>query len=180
MPPKRQNSNQQPEIIDVEFTTVGHHGAPLAPYTPVASQRRNRPRSNIQDGGYFDASHRRRPIFFINPADDQLAALMALRAWLSAFRHNLIWTPLLTLTAVWSALFAVSAVLNFARGNVKFCVGDVWNPVVSGCNVASLLASPIHGTAGAVHDVMLGEGELAQPIETRTRIRAVRTDGDAP
>jgi hypothetical protein len=179
MPAKRQNSNQDPDIIDVEFTTIGHHGAPLANYTPLPAQRRSRPRSNLQDGGYFDASHRRRPVFFINPADDQMAALMAMRAWLSALKNQPLWTPLLSFTAVWGALFSLSAVLNFARGDVQFCIGDIWNPIVSGCNVSALLARPIHGTAGAAHDVMLGQSELNETIESRTQIRAVRTD-DAP
>jgi len=82
----KQNRNQhaQPDIIDAEYTTIDSGGALVPQPRTVNLRPRNTPRSNLQDGGYFDASGKRRPIFMVLPSEDNMAALMAIRAWLRA------------------------------------------------------------------------------------------------
>jgi hypothetical protein len=176
MAKRNQNQHQNPEIIDAEFTTI-ETGGVLSPQPKMVNLRpRNTPRSNIQDGGYFDATEKRRPIFLILPNDDQMAALMAIRAWLSAFRHKPFQTVGVTGAALWFGFAGLSGGLNLLRGDVVQCSGDTWNPVVAGCNIAAAIAGPSQGLAGNLHDVVLGQDDVNEEIETRPKIRAVRVE----
>lgn len=136
------------------------------------------PRSNVGDGGYFDATGKRRPVFTILPADDAAASFVAIRAWLSALRHHPVRTMATTGAVIWFGSAGLSGGLNFMRGDIKACSGDGWNPVVAGCNLAAMLAPPTQSLAGEVHDAMLGETQPISPVETRPVIRAVRVDGE--
>lgn len=176
MAKKSSNHNQQPEIIDAEFIPIESSGAMVPQAQTVNLRPRNTPRSNLQDGGYFDASGKRRPIFMILPSDDHMAALMAIRAWLSAFRHKPLQTVGVTGASLWFSFAGLSGGLNLLRGDVVQCSGDNWNPVVAGCNVAAALAGPSQGLASNVHDVLLGEDDVTQAIETRPKIRAVKVE----
>ncbi|MBE7381271.1 MAG: hypothetical protein F6J95_007655 [Leptolyngbya sp. SIO1E4] len=171
-----QSSQTTPDVIDAEFTTVSTGGAMVPQNQTVTMRPRNTPRSNIQDGGYFDASGKRRPVFVVLPSDDNMAALMAVRAWLSAFRHKPLQTVGVTGASLWFGFFGLSGALNMLRGDVLQCSGDNWNPVVAGCNMAAAIAGPAQGLAGNVHDVMLGQDEVTQDIETSPKIRAVKVD----
>ncbi|MGD1908309.1 MAG: hypothetical protein ACFB0C_20290 [Leptolyngbyaceae cyanobacterium] len=171
-----QNQAQNPEIIDAEFTAI-ETGAALIPQQQAVNLRpRNTPRSNIKDGGYFDAAGKRRPIFLILPSDDQMAALMAIRAWLSAVRHKPFQTVGVTGATFWFGFAGLSGGLNLLRGDVVQCSGDAWNPVVTGCNVAAAISGPSQGLAGNLHDVVLGQDDFNEEIETRPKIRAVRVE----
>lgn len=174
----RSNRSQQstPDVIDAEFTTVSSGGAMVPSSQTVAMRPRNSPRSAVGDGGYFDASGKRRPVYTILPADDNMAALMAIRAWLSAFRHKPLQTVGVTGASLWFGFAGISGSLNMLRGDVVSCSGDNWNPVVAGCNVAAAIAGPSQGLAGNVHDVILGQDEVTQDIETTPKIRAVRVE----
>jgi len=174
---KNNRNNQQPDIIDAEFTTVSSGGGQLAPMQPtVITPKRNSPRSAMGDGGYFDASGKRRPVYTILPADDNMASLMAIRAWLSAFRHKPLQTVGVTGASLWFGFAGMSGALNMLRGDVVSCSGDNWNPVVAGCNIAAAVAGPSQGLAGNVHDVMLGQDDVTEDIETTPKIRAVRVE----
>jgi hypothetical protein len=61
---RRNSNNNTPDILDAEWENVSPPGGQLAPIQaqPIALRPRNTARSNIQDGGYFDASGKRRPI----------------------------------------------------------------------------------------------------------------------
>jgi len=170
------NSNNSPDIIDAEWEVVGG-GSQLAPMPPqIVTPRRNSPRSAIGDGGYFDATGKRRPVYTILPGDDNMAALMAIRAWLSSLRHKPLTTLGVTGASLWFGFAGASGGLNLLRGDVVSCSGDNWNPVVAGCNIAATLAGPSQGLAGSVHDVMLGQDDVTEEIETRPKIRAVRVE----
>jgi len=121
----------------------------------IVTPRRNSPRSAIGDGGYFDATGKRRPVYTILPGDDNMAALMAIRAWLSSLWHKPLTTLGVTGASLWFGFAGASGGLNLLRGDVVSCSGDNWNPVVAGCNIAATLAGPSQGLAGSVHDVML-------------------------
>ncbi|ASC70299.1 hypothetical protein XM38_012360 [Halomicronema hongdechloris C2206] len=166
------------DVIDVEFSTVGGTGGGLAPYQSGGGigRRRNAPRSNIADGGYFDATNKRKPLFFIDTATDDMGSLMAIRAWLSCLRHRPLQTMAVTGASVWLGLAGASGGLNLMRGDVLQCRGDIWNPVVSGCNLAAIVAPPTRAAAGGIHDVMLGTEEMGTPVESRPVIRAVPVD----
>ncbi|MBE7384434.1 MAG: hypothetical protein F6J95_023845 [Leptolyngbya sp. SIO1E4] len=179
MPRPRQGGQPNGEVIDAEVTTIASPSGGMVPYSHSQQsimRPRNTPRSNIGDGGYFDASGKRKPIFMISTADDQMAALMAVRAWLSAFRHKPLQTVGVTGASLWFGFFGLSGALNMLRGDVLQCSGDNWNPVVAGCNMAAAIAGPAQGLAGNVHDVMLGQDEVTQDIETSPKIRAVKVD----
>jgi len=174
----KQNRNQhaQPDIIDAEYTTIDSGGALVPQPRTVNLRPRNTPRSNLQDGGYFDASGKRRPIFMVLPSEDNMAALMAIRAWLSAFRHKPLQTVGVTGATLWFGFAGLSGSLNLLRGDVVQCSGDNWNPVVAGCNIAAAIAGPSQGLAGNLHDVILGQEDVSEEIETRPKIRAVRVE----
>ena len=176
MPKKNHNPQSTPDIIDAEFTTISTGGAMLPQSQQVMMQPRNTPRSNIADGGYFDASGKRRPVFMLLPSEDNMAALMAIRAWLSAFRHKPVQTVGVTGASLWFGFFGLSGGLNMLRGDVVSCAGDNWNPVVAGCNIAAVLAGPSQGLAGGIHDVMLGQDDVTEDIQTSPKIRAVKVD----
>lgn len=170
------NNSNNPDIIDAEWEVVGG-SSQLAPQQPqIITPRRNSPRSAIGDGGYFDATGKRRPVFTILPSDDNMAALMAIRAWLSSFRHKPLQTVGVTGASLWFGFAGASGSLNMLRGDVVSCSGDNWNPVVAGCNMAATLAGPTQGLAGGVHDVLLGQDEVTEQIETTPKIRAVRVE----
>jgi hypothetical protein len=107
-----------------------------------------------------------------------MAALMAIRAWLSAFRHKPIQTVGVTGASLWFGFAGMSGSLNLLRGDVMQCSGDGWNPVVAGCNLAAAIAGPSQGLAGNVHDVMLGTQEVTEQIEAKPKIRAVKVEGE--
>ena len=174
----KKNHGQQstPDIIDAEFTTVSTGGAMVPQQPQIMMPKRNSPRSAVGDGGYFDASGKRRPVFTVLPSDDNMAALMAIRAWLSAFRHKPLQCLGVTGASLWFGFAGLSGGLNLLRGDVVSCSGDSWNPVVAGCNLAAVLAGPSQGLAGGVHDVMLGQDEVTEDIETTPKIRAVKVD----
>ena len=176
MAKKNQNQDSTPDIIDAEFTTVSTGGAIVPNPQTVQMRPRNTPRSNIHDGGYFDASGKRKPIFMVLPSEDDMAALMAIRAWLSTFRHKPFQTIGVTGASLWFAFAGASGGLNLLRGDVVTCSGDNWNPVVAGCNIAATMAGPSQGLAGGMHDVMLGQDEVTEDIETTPKIRAVRVE----
>lgn len=169
--------NNSPDIIDAEWEVIGGSGgAMVSNQPPIITPKRNSPRSAVGDGGYFDASGKRRPVFTVLPADDSMAALMAIRAWLSAFRHKPLQTVGVTGASLWFGFAGLSGGLNLLRGDVVSCSGDSWNPVVAGCNLAAVLAGPSQGLAGGVHDVMLGQDDVTEDIETAPKIRAVKVD----
>lgn len=176
MAKQNRNHNTQPDIIDAEYTTIESGGALVPQPRTVNLRPRNTPRSNLQDGGYFDASGKRRPIFMVLPSEDNMAALMAIRAWLSAFRHKPFQTVGVTGATLWFGFAGLSGSLNLLRGDVVQCSGDNWNPVVAGCNIAAAIAGPSQGLAGNLHDVILGQEDLSEEIETRPKIRAVRVE----
>lgn len=176
MAKQNRNQNSQPDIIDAEYTTIDS-GGPLVPQSRTVNLRpRNTPRSNLQDGGYFDATGKRRPIFMVLPSEDNMAALMAIRAWLSAFRHKPLQTLGVTGATLWFGFAGLSGSLNLLRGDVVQCSGDNWNPAVAGCNIAAAIAGPSQGLAGNLHDVILGQEDVSEEIETRPKIRAVRVE----
>jgi len=176
MAKQNRNQNSQTDIIDAEYTTIESGGALVPQPRTVNLRPRNTPRSNLQDGGYFDASGKRRPIFMVLPSEDNMAALMAIRAWLSAFRHKPLQTVGVTGATLWFGFAGLSGSLNLLRGDVVQCSGDNWNPVVAGCNIAAAIAGPSQGLAGNLHDVILGQEDVSEEIETRPKIRAVRVE----
>jgi hypothetical protein len=176
MAKQNRNHNSQPDIIDAEYTTIDSGGALVPQPRAVSLHPRNTPRSNLQDGGYFDATGKRRPIFMVLPSEDNMAALMAIRAWLSAFRHKPLQTVGVTGATLWFGFAGLSGGLNLLRGDVVQCSGDNWNPVVAGCNIAAAIAGPSQGLAGNLHDGILGQEDMSEEIETRPKIRAVRVE----
>lgn len=173
----RKSSNNSPDIIDAEWEVIGGSSSAVVPQQPpIITPKRNSPRSAVGDGGYFDASGKRRPVFTVLPADDSMAALMAIRAWLSALRHKPLQAVGVTGASLWFGFAGLSGGLNLLRGDVVSCSGDNWNPVVAGCNLAAVLAGPSQGLAGGVHDVMLGQDDVTEDIETSPKIRAVKVD----
>ena len=108
MAKQNRNQNSQPDIIDAEYTTIDSGGALVPQPRTVNLRPRNTPRSNLQDGGYFDASGKRRPIFMVLPSEDNMAALMAIRAWLSAFRHKPLQTVGVTGATLWFGFAGLS------------------------------------------------------------------------
>lgn len=177
MAKKSNSSNSNPDILDAEYTTIPVSGGMVhSPQQTVVAPRRDSPRGAIGDGGYFDASGKRRPVFTVLPADDNMAALMAVRAWLSAFRHKPLQTVGVTGATAWFGFAGMSGGLNMLRGDVLRCSGDTWNPVVAGCQIAAAIAGPAQGLAGSMHDVMLGQDDVTEQIETRPAIRAVKVE----
>lgn len=170
------DAEQKNEVIDAEIIDLNPSIVPIQ-RAAIAHNRAN-PHSNVGDGGYFDATGKGHPVFTILPADDAAASFIAIRAWLSAFRHHPLRTVATTGVVIWFGSAGLSGGLNLLRGDVKACIGDGWNPVVAGCNLAAILAPPAQGLAGGVHDVMLGGAQPATPVETRPVIRAVRVDGE--
>ncbi len=135
-------------------------------------------RSSIGDGGYFDASGNRNPVFNVTPASDGWAVFMIWRVYLSALRHHALKTVIGTITIIYGVSFSAGFTLNFLRGDVRRAEGDLWNPVVLGSNAAALLVPTTQGLAGDAHDLMLGDIAIDRdPIKSETVIRAVRVDG---
>lgn len=136
------------------------------------------PRSSVGDGGYFDASGSRNPVFNVTPRSDDWAVFMVWRVYLSAFRHHAFKTVIGTVAILYGVTFGGSFSLNFLRGDVRRCTGDLWNPAILGCNVAALLVPTSQGLAGDAHDLMLGDTAIdREPIRSETVIRSVRVDG---
>jgi len=77
---------------------------------------------------------------------------------------------------LWFGFAGLSGSLNLLRGDVVQCSGDNWNPVVAGCNIAAAIAGPSQGLAGNLHDVIWGQEDVSEEIETRPKIRAVRVE----
>lgn len=172
----RQRTQNNDQVIDGEIlqtTALATQAAPQLVTRPARG-----PRSSIGDGGYFDASGQRNPVFSITPRGDDWAVFMVWRVYLSALRHHAFKTVIGTVAILYGATFSGSFGLNFLRGDVRRCEGDMWNPAILGCNIAALLVPTSQSLAGDAHDLMLGEQSAKQePIKSEPVIRAVRVDG---
>lgn len=169
------NSNNGPEIIDGQIIDITPQFSSQPRGGALQMAPRNTMRSNVQDGGWFDAtSGRRKPIFNITPATDPWSVFPVIRAGLSCLRNH----PLQTLggafISVWGGLFVISAGLNVLQGSAVKASGDFWNPVVAGTNFGAMLVVPTQSIAGEAHKVLTGEENLGEPIETRPYTRAVK------
>ena len=166
---------QNADIYDADIVST----TALTQPTPQLVTRPARgPRSSIGDGGYFDASGNRNPVFQITPRSDDWSVFMVYRVYLSALRHHAFKTVVGTVAILYGMTFSGSFGLNFLRGDVRRCNGDLWNPAILGCNTAALLVPTTQGLAGDAHDLMLGDTAVnREPIKSETVIRAVRVDG---
>lgn len=134
--------------------------------------------SSIGDGGHFDASGQRNPVFQVQPRADDWSVFMIWRLYLSALRHHALKTAIGTVAILYGVTFAGSFGLNFLRGDVRRCAGDTWNPAIFGCNMAAIVVPTSQSLAGDAHDLMLGEDSVKQaPIKSEPVIRSVRVDG---
>ncbi|NJM98264.1 MAG: hypothetical protein HC800_14885 [Phormidesmis sp. RL_2_1] len=103
---------------------------------------------------------------------------MVYRVYLSALRHHAFKTVMGTVAILYGVTFSGSFGLNFLRGDVRRCSGDLWNPAILGCNIAALLVPTSQSLAGDAHDLMLGEDSVKrEPIKSEPVIRSVRVDG---
>ena len=155
------------QVIDINPTPARRGSLQMAP--------RNTMQSNIQDGGWFDATEgKRKPVFVITPATDPWSIFPVMRSGLSCLRNH----PLQTLggafISVWGGLFILAAGLNMLQGNAVKARGDIWNPIVAGTNLGAMLVVPTQSIAGSAHQVLTGEDRLGRPIETRPYTRAVK------
>jgi hypothetical protein len=131
--------------------------------------------SNIQDGGWFDATQgKRKPVFVITPATDPWSIFPVLRSGLSCLRNYPLQTMGGAFISVWGGLFVLAAGLNMLQGNAVKASGDIWNPVVAGTNFGAMLVVPTQSIAGSAHKVLTGEERIGQPIEVRPYTRAVK------
>ena len=127
------NGNNGPEIIDGQIIDITPQLSSPGRGSGVQLAPRNAMRSNVQDGGWFDATTgKRKPIFVITPSTDPWSVFPVLRAGLSCLKNH----PLQTLggafMSVWGGLFVLSAGLNVLQGSAVKAGGDIWNPVVAG------------------------------------------------
>lgn len=161
-----------PEVIDaqvIDITPAPARGGALqlAP--------RNTMQSNIQDGGWFDATQgKRKPVFVISPATDPWSIFPVLRSGLSCLRNYPLQTMGGAFISVWGGLFLLAAGLNVLQGSAVKANGDIWNPIVAGTNFGAMLVVPTQSIAGSAHQVLTGEDRIGQPIETRPYTRAVK------
>lgn len=172
----RRNSQQPADIYDGEI--VNTTALTTQPVPQLITRPARGPRSSIGDGGYFDASGSRNPVFQITPRSDDWSVFMLWRAYLSAYRHHAFKTVIGTVAIIYGVTFGGSFALNFLRGDVRRCTGDLWNPAILGCNIAALLVPTSQSLAGDAHDLMLGEAGIErEPIKSEPVIRSVRVDG---
>ncbi len=155
------------QVIDITPSPVQRGGIQLAP--------QNTMRSNIQDGGWFDATQgKRKPVFVISPATDPWSIFPVLRSGLSCLRNYPLQTMGGAFISVWGGLFVLAAGLNVLQGNAVKASGDIWNPVVFGTNFGAMLVVPTQSIAGSAHKVLTGEERIGEPIEVRPYTRAVK------
>ena len=85
------NSNAMakgPEVIDAQVIDI--NPAPMQRGGSIQMAPRNTMRSNIQDGGWFDATQgKRKPVFVISPTTDPWSIFPVLRSGLSCLRGYL-------------------------------------------------------------------------------------------
>ena len=175
----RRSSPQNADIYDAEI--INATALATAPTPQLVTRPRSGARSNVGDGGYFDASGSRNPVFQITPRSDDWSVFMVWRVYLSALRHHAFKTVIGTVAILYGMTFSGSFGLNFLRGDVRRCNGDLWNPAILGCNTAALLVPTSQSLAGDAHDLMLGDTAVdREPIKSETVIRAVRVDGAPP
>ena len=172
----RRTSQQNAEVYEGEI--LNSTALTTQPVQQLVPRPRGGARSNVGDGGYFDASGNRNPVFQVTPRSDDWAVFMVWRVYLSAFRHHAFKTVIGTVAILYGATFSGSFALNFLRGDIRRCTGDMWNPAILGCNLAALLVPTSQSLAGDAHDLMLGESNVdREPIKSETVIRSVRVDG---
>ncbi|PZO13488.1 MAG: hypothetical protein DCF25_16055 [Leptolyngbya foveolarum] len=173
---RRKSQTQDADVVDGEI--LSSTSLATQPVQQIVARPARGPRSSIGDGGYFDASGNRNPVFNITPRADDWSVFMVWRVYLSALRHHALKTMVGTVAILYGMTFLGSFGLNFLRGDVRRCTGDMWNPAIFGCNIAALLAPTSQSLAGDAHDLMLGEDSVKQaPIKSEPVIRAVRVDG---
>ena len=166
------------DVVDAEI--VGSSTLANQPTQHLITRPAHGPRSSVGDGGYFDASGNRNPVFQLTPRGDDWAVFMVWRAYLSSLRHHFFKTTIGTVAIIYGVSSGGSFFLNALRGDVRRCAGDMWNPIVFGCNLAALVVPTSQGLAGDAHDLMLGEESVKQaPVRSEPVIRAVRVDGGA-
>ena len=171
----RRHSPQNADIYDAEIINP----TALTPQpVPQLLPARARARSSIGDGGYFDASGSRNPVFNITPRSEDWAVFMVWRVYLSTLRHHAFKTVIGTVAIIYGVTFG-SFGLNFLRGDVRRCSGDLWNPAILGCNLAALLVPTSQSLAGDAHDLMWVKRCKPRAHQERTVIRSVRVDGAA-
>ena len=176
MPPSSKSHAKQADVYDAEI--VNSTALATQPVQQLITRPARGARSSIGDGGYFDATGNRNPVFAITPRSDDWAVFMVWRLYLSTLRHHFFKTIIGTVAIIYGMSFSGSFGLNFLRGDVRRCTGDSWNPVILGCNTAALVVPTSQGLAGDAHDLMLGEGSVKQaPVKSEPVIRAVRVDG---
>lgn len=164
------------DVTDAEI--VSSSALTPQPVQQIVTRPARGPRSSIGDGGYFDASGNRNPVFNITPRAEDWAVFMVWRAYFSTLRHHAFKTVIGTVAILYGVTFGGSFGLNFLRGDVRRCSGDMWNPAILGCNLAALLVPTSQSLAGDAHDLMLGEDSVKQaPIKSEPVIRSVRVDG---
>jgi hypothetical protein len=180
MPPRRRQSGNG-EVIDGEVTDITNALVPVnAGSTAIAPKvSLNNPgtvRSNIQDGGYFDATKgKKKPIFVVTPATDRDSVYVVIRAYLSCLRHYPLPTVMGTFISVWSAFFISAFTLNILRGDTVYVTnGSWWDPTVLGTNTAAGLVGPVNSAAGGLHDLQMGETTLGQDLEPKRKQTVTR------
>lgn len=170
------NSNAMakgPEVIDAQVIDI--NPAPMQRGGAIQMAPRNTMRSNIQDGGWFDATQgKRKPVFVISPATDPWSIFPVLRSGLSCLRNYPLQTMGGAFISVWGGLFVLAAGLNVLQGSAVKASGDIWNPVVAGTNFGAMLVVPTQSIAGSAHKVLTGEERIGEPIEVRPYTRAVK------
>lgn len=172
----RRSSQQNADVYDAEV--INSTALASQPAPQLVTRPRSGARSNVGDGGYFDASGNRNPVFQITPRSDDWSVFMVYRVYLSALRHHAFKTVIGTVAILYGVTFGGSFGLNFLRGDVRRCSGDMWNPAILGCNIAALLVPTSQSLAGDAHDLMLGEASIErEPIKSEPLIRSVRVDG---
>jgi hypothetical protein len=161
-----------PEVIDAQVIDI--NPAPVR-NTSLQMAPRNTMRSNIQDGGWFDATQgKRKPVFVISPATDPWSIFPVLRSGLSCLRNYPLQTMGGAFISVWGGLFVLAAGLNVLQGSAVKASGDIWNPIVTGTNFGAMLVVPTQSIAGSAHKVLTGEERIGEPIEVRPYTRAVK------
>ncbi|MBD2429305.1 hypothetical protein, partial [Phormidium sp. FACHB-1136] len=108
--PARGSQTMDAQVIDITPSPVQRSSLQLAP--------RNTMQSNIQDGGWFDATQgKRKPVFVISPATDPWSIFPVLRSGLSCLRNYPLQTMGGAFISVWGGLFVLAAGLNMLQGN---------------------------------------------------------------
>lgn len=167
-------ARQDPGVIDAHWETIQTHPMGHGGTNIVVGSPRSSPMSAIGDGGHYDARQGPNPVYVIMPRADRWSIFMIYRAFLSAFRHHPVATPLGGLACIWLTLFGVSFTLNMLRGDTVTATGSLWQPTVVGTNLAHALTGPVQGLAGSGHNVMLGTESLGEPLAPVQRNRVVK------